>query len=935
TPNNKPAETQPTGKKTIKYPSGGAVPTPAPTPTKTQPTTPTPAKTQPTKVTPAGKKDAPTVYKPVIEGHNLTLPFGSNFNESELGITATANNKEIPVTITGNVNTDKAGTYTFTATCTNDGITVTKEFTVTIKQAILQPPVIIANNVTIQQGQKFTDSMLGATVDEGATLSYNSSDVNTNVPGVYHVEITATNKQGAKTTQTFTVTVKAKELSAPVITGHNVTINVNHKFNESMLGVTATEGATITFNDSAVKTGTPGTYQVSVTATNSQGTTSTKDFTVTVKDEAPTLIVHNLTLAQGQAFNLGAIQYTAKSATGVNLKNEVKLVSNDVNINKPGTYTATLSVTDQYGETTTQTITVTVKEQMLPAPVITGENITIQTGSVFNDSLLNVSSTEGATLTYQGNVNTQTPGTYNVMVTATNSQGTTTTKTFTVTVETPQIPAPVITGKNVTITVGNKFEDSMIGATATVDHNQIPVTYSGSVNNDKPGTYEITATATNSQGKESSKTFTVTVKDTAPTLSVQNYTMEVGQSFSIGDVLLNAESASGNNLTGDASITSGNVNTEQAGTYTLTISVTDQYGETTSKQVTVTVNEPQVTITGKDITIQQGQSFNNSMLGVTANEGATLTYSGSVNTEQPGTYQVTVTATSNEGGGSTTKTFTVTVAPESAPVITGQNVNIEQGETFSNSMLQASATEGATLTYDTSSVNTSTAGTYTVSVTATNADGETSTKEFTVTVMAQPAPTITASNYTLQQGGTFNYSDLNASATEGATISYTGNVNVNKAGQYVITVTATNQYGTEATDEVTVTVTAQPAPVVTIQNPTITLQEGQTFSDSMIGATATEGATLSYSGNVNTQTPGTYTITVTATNSFGTESSPEAVTVTVEAPQAQWTWTNQAEGIGQYKGVTYYTEGSALQNLVNQDAFNLINQFRAQNGLAA
>ncbi|MGL4991510.1 MAG: CAP domain-containing protein, partial [Sarcina sp.] len=46
-------------------------------------------------------------------------------------------------------------------------------------------------------------------------------------------------------------------------------------------------------------------------------------------------------------------------------------------------------------------------------------------------------------------------------------------------------------------------------------------------------------------------------------------------------------------------------------------------------------------------------------------------------------------------------------------------------------------------------------------------------------------------------------------------------------------------------------------------------------------------------------------------------------------------WTNQAEGIGQYKGVTYYTEGSALQNLVNQDAFNLINQFRAQNGLAA
>ena len=45
-------------------------------------------------------------------------------------------------------------------------------------------------------------------------------------------------------------------------------------------------------------------------------------------------------------------------------------------------------------------------------------------GATFNDSDLGTTSTEGAKLNYESSVDSSTPGTYNVTITAINSQGT-------------------------------------------------------------------------------------------------------------------------------------------------------------------------------------------------------------------------------------------------------------------------------------------------------------------------------------------------------------------------------------------------------------------------------------------------------------------------------------------------------------------------------
>ncbi|WP_447413232.1 immunoglobulin-like domain-containing protein, partial [Clostridium perfringens] len=78
-----------------------------------------------------------------------------------------------------------------------------------------------------------------------------------------------------------------------------------------------------------------------------------------------------------------------------------------------------------------------------------------------------------------------------------------------------------------------QFDNSMLGAKATVNGEDVSVSYSGDVIQNRPGTYHVTVSAVNSQGLKSEKEFTVTVNDTAPTLIAHNFEMIQGGDFSI------------------------------------------------------------------------------------------------------------------------------------------------------------------------------------------------------------------------------------------------------------------------------------------------------------------------------------------------------------------------------------------------------------------
>lgn len=95
---------------------------------------------------------------------------------------------------------------------------------------------------------------------------------------------------------------------------------------------------------------------------NTQSVTTDKEFTANFSNEAPTLVVEDKTIKQGEAFNLTSLVVSAKDKEDGDLAKEVKIVSDgDFNKNNVGKYTVTFKVTDKGGASVTKEATVTVK----------------------------------------------------------------------------------------------------------------------------------------------------------------------------------------------------------------------------------------------------------------------------------------------------------------------------------------------------------------------------------------------------------------------------------------------------------------------------------------------------------------------------------------------------------------------------------------------
>lgn len=156
---------------------------------------------------------------------------------------------------------------------------------------------------------------------------------------------------------------------------------------------------------------------------------------------------------------------------------------------------------------------------------------------------------------------------------------------------------------------------------------------------------------------------------TAPVITLNgSATMSVAQGATFTDPGATAVDDVDGNVTVSVS---GSVDTSTVGTYTLTYSATDKAGNTATKTRTVTVTavadttNPVVTLTGdSNIYVVQFETFTDP--GATATDdvdgNVSVTVSGTVDTDTPGTYTLTYTATDSAGNSaSTTRTVTVTV----------------------------------------------------------------------------------------------------------------------------------------------------------------------------------------------------------------------------------------------------------------------------------
>jgi endo-1,3(4)-beta-glucanase len=179
-----------------------------------------------------------------------------------------------------------------------------------------------------------------------------------------------------------------------------------------------------------------------------------------------------------------------------------------------------------------------------------------------------------------------------------------------------------------------------------------------------------------------------------------------------------------------------------AGSYTLTYSASDSSGNTASTNRTVNVADttpPLITLVG-DSTInhEQGTTYNEP--GATANDvvdgAVNVTISGSVGAAA-GSYTLTYSATDSVGNTASTNR-TVIVADTQAPQINlnqQSQMSLNVGDTFTDPGATATdVVDGAVTVTTSGTVDTSTAGQYSITYSATDAAGNSASASLTVTV---------------------------------------------------------------------------------------------------------------------------------------------------------------------------------------------------------
>ncbi|MEH7512383.1 immunoglobulin-like domain-containing protein [Gottfriedia acidiceleris] len=418
---------------------------------------------------------------------------------------------------------------------------------------------------------------------------------------------------------------------------------------------------------------------------------------------------------------------------------------NGSTVTNEGKYT--LVVQDEESNTTTITFTLDKTK-----PIFSGAADTIiEVGSPF-DSKSGVSVTDNvdsdltSKIQVSGSVDNQKPGEYQLVYSATDSAGNTATSIRKITVI--DSTKPVFSGATDTIIqVGSPF-DSKSGVTVTdnVDGDLTSkIQVSGSVDNQKPGEYQLVYSATDSAGNTATSIRKITVIDsTKPVIyGTADKKLNINSQFDSMAGVSAVDNVDGD-LTKSIKI-AGIVDTKKKGTYTLTYTVSDKAGNiiTVKRTITVIDNIPPVIYGAVNKTININTNFN-PLTGVTATDNVDesltklIKVTGTVNTKKIGTYTLTYTVT-DYSGNKQVLTRKITVKDNIKPVINGalpktikvkSNFNSRAGVTAKDNV-DGDLTKVIKIT---GTVNTKKKGTYTLTYVVADKAGNKTTVQRKITV---------------------------------------------------------------------------------------------------------------------------------------------------------------------------------------------------------
>ncbi len=440
------------------------------------------------------------------------------------------------------------------------------------------------------------------------------------------------------------------------------------------------------------------------------------------------------------------------------------------------------------------------------------------------------------------------------------------------------------------------------------------------------GTTVVTCTAADAGGNIGTKTFNVNVVDTTKPVTVidsatdgNNHVLvsnevtgsdSVSIAFSATDAVGVASSQCDIDGLGYSNCTSPKVYTNLAnGSHTVSVRSTDTSGNVESTAVfTWTVDTEAPVIASHDdveaeATSNAGAVVAYTLPSVTDNISTgliALCTPASGSTFALGTTLITCNATDAVGNSATATTFNVNIVDTTKPVIAldGDNpLTLQAGASY----VEAGATVtdnydvGLSATIDSSSVNTSALGSYSVTYNVTDTNGNVADEVTrTVNVIDTTKPVITlvgSTPFSVEVGSV--YSDLGGTASDNldgdltSLIVTTNSVNTAVVGAYTVKYNVTDANGNVA-DEVVRTVnvvdTTKPA-ITLLGNNSESLEVGGTYTDA--GATASDNydgditAEIVTTNSVNTALVGAYTVKYNVTDANGNMADEVVRTVNV------------------------------------------------------
>ena len=644
----------------------------------------------------------------VLQPPAITSPTTANFTTGTVGtFTVTASGSPAPaitesgalptgITLTDNHNgsamlsgaaaTGTAGTYPITITAANGvGTAATQSFVITVTAALTAPTITSAptTSVTIGRWSSFTVTSTGSpvakltaagTMPSGITFADNGNGTATisgapapGTVGSYPITVTAANGIGTNATQNLVLTVNPQFVPPDFSTASATTFAV---------GKAATFAVTSTGNP------TPGlTFTTTPALPSGVGITNNGNGTATIAGTAP---------AGSQGVYM--VTATAANSEGTAVEAIALTVNSGLAITSQGSASATAGKAFSFSITSTGTPTAALS----------------QTGTL--PSGLRFVNNHNGTATLSGTPSTTSGGVYPLTFSATNSTGTAS-QAFALTVN--QIPT-FASAASLTETAGTAFGFTVAttGApTATLSAGTLPAGVSFSDNGTgtgllsgtatvAAGTYVIPLTATNAAGT-ATQSVTLTVKGAGSTTGqkVPSFTSAGAVQATAGTALnftvttlgvlpttiaetgkLPSGISFSNKGNGTATLT-GTPTSSSGGAYPITLTASNNSGTVTQSFVLTVIARPSFTTTN-GATATVGSTFNFTVaatgaptanmtesgalpqgLSFTDNGNGTAALAGTPGVAQGGVYRLTLTATNTVGSASQTFTLTVSQAP--------------------------------------------------------------------------------------------------------------------------------------------------------------------------------------------------------------------------------------------------------------------------------